>query len=115
MRLGIAHREGECQRNLRFFPLLLGLFLLIPKSEKLGLFCSGEAKLSKGDWAKILVLFGTMALTGVFALYYEAISNRRSFAEFVDLLRRSGEIAQSLFHPSTWYTSLPEPLSASGT
>jgi len=113
--LGIAHKEGECQGNLRFFPLFLGLFLLIPKSEKLGLFCSGEAKLSKGDWARILVLFGTMALTGVFALYYEAISNRRSFAEFVDLLRRSGEIAQSLFHPSTWYTSLPEPLSASGT
>jgi len=69
----------------------LGLFLLIPKSEKLGLFCSGEAKLSKGDWARILVLFGTMALTGVFALYYEAISNRRSFAEFVDLLRRAEE------------------------
>ena len=42
-----------------FFPLLLVLFLLIPKNEKLGLLCSGKAGLSKRDWAKMLARWGS--------------------------------------------------------
>jgi hypothetical protein len=93
-----------------FFPLLLILLSLIPKDDKLRLFCGGEAKLSNRDWAKILVLFGIMVLTGVFALNYGALSGRESFAEFVDRLRWTEESTLPQPENSLAFCSLITPV-----
>lgn len=97
-----------------FFPLLLVLFFLIPKNDKLGLFCSGESKLSNGDWARIFGLLGIIFLTGVFALYYETISGRERFAEFVDLLRRAEENTFTQPERSLAFCSLITPVMVVG-
>jgi len=95
-----------------FFPYLGLLLLLIPTDRNLLLFCTGEGTLSNQQWVKILALLGIMVLTGIFALYYGAISNKELFTEFIDLLRRSEE--STLIEPerSLAFFSLVTPVIA---
>lgn len=93
-----------------FFPLILFLFFLIPKENSLKTFCSGETWLSGKEWFKIALLLGIMILTGIFALYYGAISSHEGFADFVDLLRRSEESTLAQPERSLAFCSLITPV-----